>query len=156
MCDIFQMKTKLPDILFSMKHASSHSPRAHQNQQHHKEGDKDQLEAEEGDQNEDGSYWKYFMVAICSKSLQPYTNNDNFIPFYVIMVSVMDESDYFDGGNDEEGYSVATPQGLEEVLENLTTVFFLLYISFISKIMQNSPHLPQFSPRLGFWVKWRI
>ena len=71
------------------------------------------------------------MVAICSKSLQPDNNNDNnLIPFYVIMVSVMDESDYFDDGNDEEGYSVVTPQGLEEALENLTTVFFLF--SFIS------------------------
>jgi len=38
------------------------------------------------------------------KSLQPDTNNDNnnFIPFYAIMVSVMDESDYFDEGNDKE------------------------------------------------------
>ena len=46
------------------------------------------------------------MVAICSKSLQPDNNNndnDNLIPFYEIMVSVMDESDYFDEGNDEEG-----------------------------------------------------
>jgi len=73
-----------------------------------------------------------------------------------IMVSVMDESDYFDDENDEEGYIVVTPQRLEEALENLTTVFFLLNISFITKITQYSPHLPQFSPRLVCWVKWRI
>jgi len=67
------------------------------------------------------NFRKKIHLSICSKSLQPNTNNnDNFIPFYVIMVSVMDESDYFDEGNDEEG----SPQGLEEALENLTTVFF--------------------------------
>jgi len=40
------------------------------------------------------------------QSLQPDNNNDNndnVIPFYMIMVSVMDESDYFDDENDEEG-----------------------------------------------------